>query len=206
MQYTFQVNKKEKALLVRKGHKLSSDWKKARAKRWIFIYGGYGLPFLAGGLYYLVSRFITKTNEQLLPSDAVAMALAIAVFTWSIATVYWKILSFNCSIASNYVGEEGLILSDTQLLHSYHNLKDGFRYDYIIPYVDIVEITYNPQYHMLYFIGGHEVKVYNGLQKLQEYKFNRESGFQYNLPAYYKERDQLLELLQKNTGITINLV
>lgn len=206
MQHTFQVNKKEKAFLVRKGHKLSSDWKKAKAKRWIFIYGGYALPFLAGGLYYLVSRFITKTNQQLLPSDAVAMGLVIALITWSIATVYWKILIFNCSIVSNDVGEEGLILSDSQLLHSYYSLKDGLRYEYIIPYEDITEITYNPHYRILYFIGGHEEKVYEGLQVVQNFKYNRASGFQYNLPAYYVEREQLLELLQKNSGITINQV
>jgi hypothetical protein len=192
MQKTYHLNKKAKRKLIAKGHTYRKEWEDSKKKRWIFIDLFAWLPVIVSviGCFFM---------DWLI---AVAYGGCVAFFTWIVAILYYKILSQNTTIFCAYNGTESLIMNDDELIYHVNYCYDCKDIEETrIRFDRITQMTRNRKQQKLTIEGYHYISVdSNDVDAGQVDWFEKQKTRTCEIPMYYDDMDELMQILEEKSG------
>ncbi len=201
----YTANPKLKDYLVKKAYKETQKWKAGKKKRMIWGYGGLAAPAVLFLVLLLVSFLTGKTVGQAIVYAA-PVPLILMIVCWPVAIMTLKVQVHNAKLIPEDRKYDEVIFDEKQMTYTYACLSDGYMYETIIRYSDIIRLQHSVMRKTFFVFAGYRTKITKNGKVVHEIRLGKDSGQYIVIPLYFTEADAMMKNLSENCGIELERI
>lgn len=204
------VNEKAKKKIVGSGYKNTVEWTSRKLKIFIFI-DCFAVAPIVFGLLVALWEYIFITDpfqREIIPLEALGLAGCLAVFTWTIALIYYKITKDNSSVPYERYYSEQLFYGDDQFVFRENDgIKDSGNWIYTVPYTEIDELIDCPNVKIIQIKGHFCTELFqNGSGRSMIYNKDHSQVETVSIGYYYDGIEEFKKTLSEKTGLSFKVI